>query len=131
MSALLSLLVLDPRLRPWRYRLALFLYLMILAMGSVPGARADIGLVASGIVLHSLAYGTITFLLFTGSTGSLRQCAIKSVATVAAMGAFDEIVQGFLPYRHGTLADWAVDLSAALLTAALLWAAMHRRSRAT
>ena len=39
-----------------------------------------------------------------------------------AMGAIDETVQSFLPYRHGTVTDWMIDSSAALVTAGLLWA---------
>ncbi|MDM5179799.1 hypothetical protein PO883_21655, partial [Massilia sp. DJPM01] len=63
MPALISLLVLDERLRKLRYGTALAMYAAILIMGSVPGARAEIGTVASGIVLHTIAYGAITFLL--------------------------------------------------------------------
>lgn len=122
MPALFSLLVLDDRLRKLRYGSALALFAIIIIMGSLPGARAEIGTVASGIVLHSLAYGIITFLLFTGSLGSARERAIKSVLTVMAMGALDELVQSFLPYRSGTVGDWMVDCNAALITAGLLWA---------
>lgn len=130
MSALLSLLVLDERLRKLRYGTALAIYAAILIMGSLPGARAEIGTVASGIVLHSLAYGTITFLLFTGSLGTARERAIKSVLAVMVMGALDELVQSFLPYRTGAVGDWMVDCNAALVTAGLLWAFLPQaRSR--
>ena len=122
MFALFSLLVLDARLRKWRYGLALFLFAAILVIGSIRGARADIGHYATGIVLHSLAYGGITMLLFTGSLGSARQRAIHSVLTVMLMGAIDETVQSFLSYRSGTVSDWLVDCSAAIVSAALLWA---------
>ena len=122
MPALFSLLVLDPKLRKLRYGCGVLMYAAIIGMGSIPGARAEIGNYASGMVLHSLAYATITFLLFTGSTGTARQRAIRSVLTVAAMGAFDELVQSFLPYRNGAVADWLVDCNAALITSALLWA---------
>jgi hypothetical protein len=130
MPALLSLLVLDDRLRKLRYSSAFVLFTAIIIMGSLPGARAEIGTVASGIVLHSLAYGIITFLLFTGSLGSARERAIKSVLTVMAMGALDELVQSFLPYRSGTVGDWMVDCNAALITAGLLWAFLPQPIRA-
>ncbi|KQW88601.1 hypothetical protein ASC94_24670 [Massilia sp. Root418] len=104
-----------------RYRTALVLYLMILVLGSIPGARSDIGAVAPGVVLHSCAYAGLTFLLFTGSTGSAAARAIKAVLTIMSMGALDEVVQSFLPYRHGAVADWAVDTAAALLTASIMW----------
>jgi VanZ family protein len=122
MSALLSLLVLDPKLRKLRYGCGILMYAAIIGMGSIPGARAEIGNYASGLILHSLAYAVITFLLFTGSNGSARERALRAVLTVAAMGAFDEFVQSFLPYRNAAVSDWLVDCNAALITAALLWA---------
>ena len=127
MPALLSLLVLDPTLRRLRYGAAFLAYAAIVAMGAVPGARAEIGHYAPGIVLHSLAYGAITFLLYTGSSGSAPARALKSVLTVAAMGAIDELIQSFLPYRRGAISDWLVDCQAALLVAALLWAFLPRQ----
>lgn len=122
MSPFLSLLVLDPKLRPMRSAAAYLLYAAIVAMGSIPGARAEIGLYASGIVLHTLAYGVVTFLLYTGSSGPAPRRALKSVLIVMAMGAGDELVQSFLPYRSGALADWLIDCNAAVLVSGLLWA---------
>jgi VanZ family protein len=126
MPALLSLLVLDPKLRRVRYGCALLMYAVIIGMGSIPGARAEIGHYAPGVVLHTLAYAILTFLLFVGSTGSAAERAVKSVLTIAAMGACDELVQSFLPYRHAAVADWLVDCSAAAVTAALLWALLPK-----
>lgn len=122
MSALLSLLVLDPTLRPLRYYSAWLMYAAIVIMGSIPGARAGIGHYASGLVLHSLAYAILTFLIFTGGTGNARRRALKAVLTVALMGACDELVQLFFTYRGAAVSDWLVDCNAALITAALLWA---------
>ena len=110
-----------------RYRTALVLYLMILVLGSVPGARSDIGQVASGLVLHSLAYAGLSFLIFTGSSGNPARRAIKAVLTIMAMGALDELVQSFLPYRHGAVSDWAVDTASALVTASAMWLLWTRR----
>lgn len=120
MQQLLTLLVLDDALRVRRFQLALLLFGLILAIGSIPGARADLGQLASGLVLHALAYGAIAFLLYTGSAGSRRQRAARAVLTVMAMGAADELLQSLLPYRVGTLLDWVVDSSAALVCASLL-----------
>lgn len=121
-ASLLAILLLDPHWRKWRLRAALLMYAAILAMGSVPGARAEIGLVATGVVLHSLAYGTLALLLFGGTSGTPAVRAAKAVATIMAMGAGDEFLQSFLPYRHGDIHDWIVDVSAALVTCALLLA---------
>ena len=109
-----------------RYRTAIFLYLLILIFGSIPGARKDIGEVASGVILHSMAYAGLAFLIFTGGTGSPMQRAGKAVLTIAAMGAVDEVVQSFLPYRHGAISDWLVDCNAAILTLLVMWALWTR-----
>lgn len=129
MPALLSLLVLDPKFQRLRYRAALIVYAAIVAMGTIPGARAEIGNYASGIVLHSLAYGAITFLLYTGTSGTAPSRALKSVLTVAAMGAVDELVQSFLPWRRGAVGDWLVDCNAAIMVAGLLWAFLPGQPR--
>ena len=126
---MLSLLVLDLKFQRLRYRAALIVYAAIMAMGTIPGARAEIGNYASGIVLHSLAYGAITFLLYTGIGGTAPSRALKSVLTVAAMGAVDELVQSFLPYRRGAVGDWLVDCNAAIMVAGLLWAFLPGQPR--
>lgn len=120
MRQLLIHLVLDDSLRERRYHAALFLFAAILIAGSIPGARAEIGQVASGIVLHSAAYSCMTVLLYTGTAGTRRYRAIRSVLTVMAMGAADELLQSLLPYRVGALMDWIVDTSASLVSASLL-----------
>lgn len=122
MVSQISSLLLDPSWRKARWRTALTLYAAILIMGSVPGARAEIGNVASGLVLHSLAYAILTLLLFTGSLGTPRARAVKAVLCIMAMGAIDELIQSQLPYRHGAVSDWLVDVNAAVITSALLWA---------
>ena len=120
MPPLMTLLVLDERLRVRRLQAALAMCAAILIAGSIPGARAEIANVASGLVLHSIAYSCITFLLYTGTSGSRSYRAVRSVLIVMAMGAADELLQSFLPYRNGTVMDWIVDSSAALVTATLL-----------
>ncbi|MRW85591.1 hypothetical protein GJ698_16025 [Pseudoduganella sp. FT26W] len=118
---MLKQLLLTDSLARLRYWTAIALYLLILILGSVPGARQDIGEVASGVILHSIAYAGLTFLIFTGGSGAPSQRAGKAVLTIAAMGALDECVQSFFPYRHGAVSDWMVDCSAAMLTAAVMW----------
>ena len=126
MPALFALLVLDPKLRKLRLGCALLMYAAILVIGSIPGARAGIGHYATGVVLHSLAYAILTFLLFTGSNGSARNRALKAVLTVALMGAGDELLQSLFSYRGAAVADWLVDCSAAIIAATLLWALLPK-----
>lgn len=120
MSAFLSLLLLDSRLRPARIRLALLLYAGVIVAGSVPGARAEVGEFAPGVVLHGLTYAFLTLLWFLGSAGSGPVRAAKAVLAIALMGAGDELVQSFLPYRTGDIADWTIDVTAALLASTAL-----------
>jgi VanZ family protein len=130
MHDLIYLLVLDPRLRKLRLTCAVLMYLTIVVAGSMPGARAEIGHFAPGVVLHSLAYAVLAFLWYTGSDGSARTKAVKAVLAVAIMGAFDEFVQSFFPYRRAAVSDWLVDCAAAMITATLLWAWLRRSERA-
>jgi VanZ family protein len=120
-------ILLGAEFRKFRYRCAWAMYATIVLMGSVPGVRADIGDYAPGFVLHSIAYTILTFLLFSGGTGHARQRAVKAVLTVMAMGAVDEFVQSFLPYRRADVTDWLVDSGASIVTSALLWAFLPDR----
>lgn len=120
MPTLLISLLFGSRYQSLRYRTAIVLYLLILILGSLPGARADIGEVASGVLLHSTAYAGLTYLLFSGSNGGRPARAIKAVLTIAAMGALDEYVQSYFPYRHASAGDWMVDCTAAVITSVLL-----------
>lgn len=110
----------DPRLRDARYLLALFLYATILIAGSIPDARAEVGEFASGFTLHFGAYASLAVLLFSGSSGSVRDRAIKSVLTIMAMGALDEFVQSFFSYRTAAFSDWLVDFGAGVCAAGML-----------
>ncbi|MCD2517595.1 VanZ family protein [Massilia sp. G4R7] len=120
MPAVLSLLLLDPRLRPARIKLALLLYAGVIVAGSIPGARAEVGEFAPGVVLHGLTYAFLSMLWFLGSSGSGPVRAAKAVLAIALMGAGDELVQSFLPYRSGAVADWMIDVAAACLTSTAL-----------
>jgi VanZ family protein len=128
MPAFLHLLFLDPKLRKARLGLALVLYLAILVIGSIPGERHAIGQYAPGVVLHSLAYAGLATLWFTGSTGDGAQRALKAVFTIALMGAGDEFVQSFFPYRGAAVGDWLVDCIAAIVAATILWAVVPKES---
>lgn len=116
----LSTLLQNPRLRLSLIACAILMYLAIVTVGNLPGARADIGHYASGVVLHSTAYAVLTALWFFGSTGSAATRAGKAVLAVAAMGAGDEFIQSFFPWRGADLRDWAVDCTSALVMSGLL-----------
>lgn len=103
-----------------RLRIAYLGYVFIIILGTIPGARAEVGEVASGFFLHFVSYACMTALLFTGYQGAAGGRALRAVAVVAAMGALDEFIQSFLPYRNGTIKDWYVDMAAAIVASAIL-----------
>ncbi len=121
MLATLTQLCFAERHQRLRFRTALFLYALVIIIGDIPGTRADVGQYASGVVLHSFGYGVLALLLFSGIAGGMGRRAVLSVLMVAAMGALDEFIQSFLPYRRGAVSDWLVDITAATLVAASLY----------
>ena len=121
MQATLTQLCFAERHQRLRFRTALFLYALVIIIGDIPGTRADVGQYASGVVLHSFGYGVLALLLFSGIAGGMGRRAVLSVLMVAAMGALDEFIQSFLPYRRGAVSDWLVDITAAMLVAASLY----------
>ncbi|MBL8413501.1 MAG: VanZ family protein [Propionivibrio sp.] len=121
MRAFIASIFLVPKFQRLSYRCAIALYLLILILGSIPGARVDIGQYASGGALHSVAYSILTVLLFSGNKGNRSERAVKSVFTIMAMGALDEYVQSFFPYRNADVMDWAVDVISGLVIATTLW----------
>jgi VanZ family protein len=120
----------DPRLRGARIALAFVVYAGVIVGGSIPGARKELGEFASGLVLHGLTYAFLTLLWFLGSSGSGPVRAAKAVLAIALMGAGDELVQSFLPYRSGDIRDWMVDMTAAILTSTLLAVIVPQREAA-
>lgn len=130
MPAFLTHLLLDPTLRCARLKTALLLYAGILVAGSIPGARSEVGAYAPGVVLHGLTYAFLAALWFLGSTGSGPLRAAKAVLAIALMGAGDELVQSFLPYRNGDVRDWMVDVGAAIVATTVLAVIVPRQAPA-
>jgi VanZ family protein len=120
MTTYLSAFLHNPPRRPLYLAAAIVMYLAIITTGNIPGARADIGAYAPGAVLHSIAYAVLAALWFTGSRGNPLARACKAVLAVAVMGAGDEFVQSFFPYRGADIRDWAVDVGAAIVAGSLL-----------
>lgn len=120
MRALLSQLLHDPKYRLAARSIALVLFVGVVIAGSIPGARAEVGVYATGLVLHGITYAFLAMLWFLGSSGTLGARAVKAVLAAALMGACDELVQSYLPYRSGDVRDWLIDVGAASITATVL-----------
>ncbi|HEY8102055.1 MAG TPA: VanZ family protein [Burkholderiaceae bacterium] len=131
MAELITAFFLDPRYQTSRLRAAFIFYFLIIVLGSIPHARAAIGQLASGVVLHSLAYSLITILLFSGIRGNLFKKSAQTLLTIALMGAVDECVQSFFPYRTASIGDWLIDCSASLITTFLLFMIWPINTRST
>ena len=125
----LAATILEPRFQAFCFRSAVLIYALILVIGSIPGARQEIGAFAPGGLLHSLAYSGLTILLFLGKGVSLAGRSINAVLIATAMGAGDEFVQSFLPYRGASMLDWLVDVTASLVTAAAMCLVYPRLTR--
>lgn len=119
MPALLSLLN-DPKYRVAFRTVALILFAAVVIAGSIPGARRSVGVWLPGLVLHGLTYAFLASLWFFSSTGNGAVRALKAVLAVALMGACDEFVQSFLPYRSGDIRDWLIDVIAASIASTIL-----------
>ncbi|MGF6274822.1 VanZ family protein [Massilia sp. UYP11] len=128
MPALSSLLQPPTNVRRALHGVALLGLLAILVAGSIPGARAEVGAYASGVVLHGMTYAFLSALWFLGATGTPLQRALKAMLAIALMGAVDEWVQSFFPYRSGDVRDWLVDVTAATLASTVL-AVLATRAR--
>ena len=120
MPANLSSLLSNPVLRRSCLTAAVLMYLTIITTGNLPGARADIGQYAPGAVLHSIAYAVLAGLWFIGNRGTAFARAAKAVLAVALMGALDEYIQSWFPWRGPDVHDWMVDCAAAIAASALL-----------
>ena len=114
-------ILLDSRFQHTCYASAMTLFLAIVVLGSIPGARHNLGQYASGLVLHSAAYAILSALIFLGSRGSASRRAICAVITIAMMGATDEYVQSFWSYRTSALSDWMVDVVSGGVISTVLW----------
>ncbi|HEY8609610.1 MAG TPA: VanZ family protein [Noviherbaspirillum sp.] len=107
---------------------ALVLYGAVLTLGAIPGARHEVGHFLPGLVLHAVTYAAIAFLLFTGFRASAWTRGIRTVSCVAVMGAIDELMQSFLPYRTGAIGDWAIDVASGMVMSAVLVSLYARRA---
>ena len=95
-------------------------FILLVALGSIPGAANAMSEHYGDKLLHTLAYGVMSALYFHAYRGSKLARSSYTLATITLLGALDETVQSFLPYRNASLADWCFDVASALLIVLLL-----------
>jgi VanZ family protein len=117
------MLINSLRCRPvWLLALSCFFVLM-LALGSVPGEAQSLSDHYGDKLLHTLAYGFMALLCYTALEMQALPRILITIAVIALLGLLDESLQSLLPYRNASALDWCFDIGAATVVAVLL--ALH------
>ena len=95
-------------------------FILLIVLGSLPGTADALSQRYGDKLLHTLAYSVMALLYFFSYAGDKLPRSLVTVGTIALLGALDETVQSFLPYRNASLTDWCFDIAAALLVVGLL-----------
>ena len=103
-------------------------FILLIALGSIPGTADALSQRFGDKLLHTLAYSVMTVLYFFSYIGSKFARSVAAVSTIALLGALDETVQSLLPYRNSSLADWCFDIAAAFIVVTLLLTLKGRRA---
>ncbi|WP_019140850.1 VanZ family protein [Noviherbaspirillum massiliense] len=108
----------------------LVMFISMVAIGSIPGNADALSAMVYDKVLHTVAYGLLSVLLFFGISGSQRMRALCSIGAIAALGALDEGIQSMLPYRHANFHDWKFNMLGAIASVGLLssWYSLRMRA---
>nr|WP_254595361.1 VanZ family protein [Achromobacter mucicolens] len=88
---------------------ALF-FIVLVTVGNLPGLAADMSDAFGDKRLHLAAYACLTALIYLSVN---RRPALVAMLAVTALGALDESIQSFFPYRQADLLDLLADISAA------------------
>ena len=91
-------------------------FLLMLAIGAVPGEAQALSDTFGDKLLHLVAYSFLTCLLFGGLSGAIAVRAWRTIMAIGLLGGLDEAIQSFMPYRNASTTDLALDMLAATLT---------------
>lgn len=84
---------------------ALF-FLALVTIGNLPGLAAQMSDAYGDKRLHLAAYATLTCLAYASFN---RRPALLALLSATALGALDEGIQSFFPYRQADLLDlWPI-----------------------
>lgn len=100
--------------------LALMLYLLILAIGNWQGLGRTLAPDTSDKTLHLIAYGGLAALMFLGLQQPPLKRSLIVLMLTALLGAVDETIQSFVPYRDADALDWLADMAGAALVCGVL-----------
>ena len=95
-------------------------FILLVALGSLPGTADTLSQRYGDKLLHTLAYSVMAALYYFSFKGRKLVRSIATVTTIALLGALDEAAQSFLPYRNSSLSDWCFDIAAAFIVVTLL-----------
>ncbi|WP_295750763.1 VanZ family protein [Undibacterium sp.] len=98
---------------------AIFFATMV-AIGAIPGEATALSARIPDKLLHFVAYSFLTCCIFGSLKGGLWSRSWRSIVYVGMLGALDENIQRFMPYRSCDIADWAFDMLAATLSVLIL-----------
>lgn len=108
---------LSPRVPFWRpgmaricLPVAALFFAVLVTVGNVPGLAADMSDAFGDKRLHLAAYAFLTGLIYVSVN---RRPALVAMLAATAMGALDESIQSFFPYRQAELLDLLADILAA------------------
>ena len=102
------------QLRPLWICLLLAFFIIMLALGAIPGNADALSDRFGDKPLHVLAYGFMAALCLQSLQGRRLTQSLLSVLIIALLGLIDELVQSLLPYRNASLLDWCFDIAAAI-----------------
>ncbi len=105
--------------RRWLLALAAF-FLLMLALGSIPGQARMLSDPVGDPLLHLLAYGFMALLAQRAIVAAPALRMLLTIAIIALLGLADESLQSLLPYRNASPLDWCFDIAAAAIASALM-----------
>ena len=102
---------------PW-FWLAVIFYFAMFLFGSIKYFEFTLTYVLNDKLLHMLAYGCLTVLIYLGFRRSSEfvflPTALMTLGWITMLGATDEILQGFVD-RDPSFDDWMFDIFGAIL----------------
>ncbi len=103
-----------PFWRPGMARICLpaagLFFLALVTVGNLPGLASEMSDAFGDKRLHLAAYAFLTGLIYLSVN---RRPGLTALLAVSALGALDESIQSFFPYRQADFLDLLADISAA------------------